>query len=83
MIEQALLAALQISLGNSDAISALAMIELCLAQPPSDRSQLELNDLIDDWGRTLVSVDAACVERLKRQLSQICEFSETFPPLVE
>jgi hypothetical protein len=81
MIEQALLVALRVSLGNPDAITALAMIELCLAQPPGDRS--ELNDLIDDWGRTLVSVNAACVERLKRQLSQICEFSETFPPLVE
>jgi hypothetical protein len=81
MIEQALLAALQISLGNSDAIIALAMVELCVAQPSGDRS--ELNDLIDDWGRSLVSVDAACVDRLKRQLSQICEFSETFPPLVE
>ncbi len=81
MIEQALLAALRVSLGNPDAITALAMIELCLAQPTGDRA--ELNDLIDDWGRTLVSVNAACVERLKRQLSQICEFSETFPPLLE
>jgi hypothetical protein len=81
MIEQALLAALKVSLGNPDAITALAMIELCLAQPPSDRS--ELNDLIDDWGRTLVSVDAACVERMRRQLNQIREFSETFPPMVE
>jgi hypothetical protein len=81
MIEQALLVALRVSLGNPDAITALAMIELCLAQPPGDRA--ELNGLIDDWGRTLVSVNAACVERLKRQLSQICEFSETFPPLLE
>jgi hypothetical protein len=66
-----------------DAITALAMIEFCLARSPSGRSQLELNDLVDDWGRTLLSVDAADVERMKRQLGQIREFSGTFPPLLE
>jgi hypothetical protein len=83
MIERALLAALRASLGNPDAIIALAMIEFCAAQPPSGRSRLELSDLIDDWGRTLVSVDAACVERMKRQLSRIFELAGTFPPLFE
>jgi len=83
MIEQALLSALQASLGNPEAIIALAMIELCLAQPPSCRSRLELQNLVEDWGRTLLSVDAADIENMKQNLSQICEFTGTFPRLLE
>jgi hypothetical protein len=68
MINAAILGALRVSVGNPDAIDLLALIELCLAQDPSAPSQIELIDLVDRWGRTLVGVDPAEVRRLKRPL---------------
>jgi hypothetical protein len=54
MIDKAILAALRASIGNPDAIAALALFELRLAEPPSIGSQKELSQLIDKWGRTLM-----------------------------
>jgi hypothetical protein len=68
MTEAAILAALRASIGNPDAIDLLALIELCLAQTPSAHSQIEMVDLVDRWGQTLVGVDPAQVRRLKRPL---------------
>jgi hypothetical protein len=68
MTEAAVLAALRASIGNPDAIDLLALIELCLAQTPSAHSQIELTDLVDRWGHTLVGVDPAEVRRLKLPL---------------
>ena len=68
MIDAAILGALRVSVGNPDAIDLLALIELCLAKEPSAPSQIELIDLVDRWGRTLVGVDPAEVRCLKRQL---------------
>ena len=68
MVGAAILGALRASVGNPDAIDLLALIELCLAQTPSAHSQIELIDLVDRWGRTLVGVDPDEVRRIKRPL---------------
>ena len=65
------MSALRASVGNSDAIAALALVELSLAQPLSFRSRLDLHVLIDKWGRALKGVDPVEVERLKRQIKEI------------
>lgn len=80
MIEKAILAALQISLGNPDALTALALVEFSLAQEPSDRSRPTLDELIDQWGQTLVDVDDVIVERLKRLLREGAEHQRTSAP---
>ena len=69
-IEQAILKAPQASLENSDALVALAQIELHLAQSPSARSRTEFDGLIDKWGQALLGVDADELERLKRGFSE-------------
>jgi hypothetical protein len=75
MIDAAILGALRVSVGNPDAIDLLALIELCLAQTASAHSQIELIDLVDRWGQTLVGVDPAEVRRLKRALVGSSELS--------
>ena len=69
IIEQAIVAAVEASVGNPDAIAALARVELCLAQGSSVHSQSELTELVDEWGRTLRGIEPADVERLKRRIS--------------
>jgi hypothetical protein len=83
MIDKAILAALRASIGNPDAIAALALFELRLAEPPSIGSQKELSQLIDKWGRTLLSVDAADVERLKRYARASIEYHDEFAPALK
>jgi hypothetical protein len=83
MIDKAILAALRASIGNPDAIAALALIELCLAEPPSVDSRRELSQLIDKWGRTLLSVDAADVERLKRCARASIKHRDEFAPALK
>ena len=68
MIEAAVLAALRVSVGNSDAIEMLALIELRLAQTSSSESRHELGDLVERWSNTLVDIDSASVIGLKQQL---------------
>ena len=71
MNKKALRAALIASHENPDALEAISHVESCLAESPDTRSQTELHDLINEWGRTLVGVDVREIMRLKRQLKRI------------
>jgi hypothetical protein len=83
MIEEAILAALRASLGNSDALKALARIELHLSQPQSARSPIGLSELVNRWSQTLDGVAHVDRERLKRQLREITAFPESSSPRLE
>ena len=83
MIEEAILAALRASLGNSDALKALAQIELHLSQPQCTRSSFGLSELVNTWSQTLDGVAHVDRERLKRQLREITAFRESPSPKLE
>ena len=83
MIEETIVAALRASLGKADALTALALVELRLSQAPSACSEMELTELINKWGQTLVGVGAADVESLKRRLRQSGKFLESSAPAPE
>jgi hypothetical protein len=68
MIDKTILAATSASSDNPEALAALALIELSIAEPANSGSQSELNELIDKWGRTLQGVDPVVVDRLTTQL---------------
>ena len=68
MIDKTILAATSPSSDNPEALAALALIELSIAEPANSSSQSELNELIDKWGRTLQDVDPVVVDRLAIQL---------------
>ena len=51
MIDKTILAATSASSDNPEALAALALIELSIAEPANSGSQSELNELIDKWGR--------------------------------
>ena len=68
MIDKTILAATSGSSDNPDALAALALSELSIAEPANSGSQSELNELIDKWGRTLQGVDPVVVDRLATQL---------------
>jgi hypothetical protein len=77
----AIVRALKASLGNPEALAALAQVEEHIAQAPSVRSQIELSDLIDAWGKTLVGIDAAELKDLKRQLRSTKILEDSTPRL--
>ena len=83
MIHQAILAALRVSLKNPDALTALALIELCLAEPTNDDSKKELSELIDKWALKLRGVAAADIDRLKNQLGACSAGLGPFAPTLE
>ena len=83
MIEYAILAALRASSGNPDAIAALALIELSLAEPPGLGSVEKLTEFIDKWGLTLRGVDAADVDHLKNQLKSGSASPDALPPTLK
>ena len=83
MIHQAILAALRVSLKNPDALTALALIELCLAEPPGDGSKKELSELIDKWALKLRGVAAVDIDRLKNQLGACSAGLGPFAPTLE
>ena len=67
VIEQAVLDALRASEGNADALSALALIELALAESPGEQARSRLESLIDSWANALRDIDIVEIERLKGQ----------------
>ena len=71
MIDKTILAATSASSDNPEALTALALIELSIAEPANSGSQSELNELIDKWGRTLQGVDPVVVDRLTTQLRAV------------
>jgi hypothetical protein len=77
----AIVRALKASLGNPEALAALAQVEEHIAQAPGVRSQIELSDLIDAWGQTLVGIDAAELKDLKRQLRSTKILEDSTPRL--
>jgi hypothetical protein len=83
MIHQAILAALRVSFKNPDALTALALIELCLAEPPGDGSKIELSELIDRWALKLRGVAAVDIDRLKNQLGACNAGLGPFGPTLE
>jgi hypothetical protein len=71
MLEETILAATSASSGNPAALTALALVELSLAAPFNSRSQRNLHELIDKWGRTLQDVDPNVVDSLTAHLKAI------------
>lgn len=67
-MEQAVLNALRASEGNAYALSALALIELALAEWPGAQARSRLESLIDSWANALRDIDIVEIARLKEQL---------------
>ena len=67
MIDKTILAATSASSDNPEALAALALIELSIAEPANSSSQSELNELINEVedGKR---VDPVVVDRLTTQL---------------
>jgi hypothetical protein len=72
-----------IPLSPGDALTALALIELCLAEPPGDGSKKELSELLDKWALKLRGVAAVDIDRLKNQLGACGPDLDPFAPTLE
>jgi hypothetical protein len=83
LIHKTILAALRVSLKNPDALTALALIELCLAEPPGHGSKTELSELIDKWALKLRGIAAVDIDRLKNQLGACGSDLDPFAPTLE